>query len=49
MLNILNLIDGAKCYEMVRDLRWPKGVRCPHCDHFWVKKRRFHNQSKQRQ
>ena len=25
------LIDDAKCYEMVRELRWPQGVRCPHC------------------
>ena len=49
MLNILNLIDEAKCYEMVRDLRWPNGVHCAHCDHFWVKKRGFHNSSKHRQ
>lgn len=26
------LIDDAKCYEMVRELRWPDGVCCPHCD-----------------
>ena len=26
------LIDDAKCYEMVRDLRWPQGVCCPHCE-----------------
>ena len=31
-VNIRALIDDAKCYEMVRDLRWPDGVRCPHCD-----------------
>ena len=31
-LKIRSLIDDAKCYEMVRDLRWPDGVRCPHCD-----------------
>ena len=49
MLNILNLIDEAKCYEMVRHLRWPDGVHCVHCGHFWVKKRGFHNQSKHRQ
>lgn len=49
MLNILNLIDDAKCYEMVRQLRWPEGVRCAHCDHFWVKKRGFHNNSNYRQ
>jgi transposase-like protein len=28
---IHGLIDDAKCYQMVRDLRWPDGTRCPHC------------------
>ncbi|HJW28598.1 MAG TPA: transposase [Saprospiraceae bacterium] len=32
MLNIQKLIDEAKCYETVRELRWPEGVRCGHCD-----------------
>ena len=32
LVNILGIIDDAKCYEMVRHLRWPDGVRCPHCD-----------------
>jgi transposase-like protein len=31
MLNIQNLIDDAKCFEAVRALRWPEGVRCVHC------------------
>src|SRR5919205_2175104 len=26
------LIDDAKCYELVRQRRWPEGVRCPSCD-----------------
>jgi transposase-like protein len=30
-LNIQNLVDNKKCYEKVRELRWPEGVRCPHC------------------
>src|SRR5215469_16640899 len=30
-LNIHGLIDNAKCYQMVRELRWPHGVECPHC------------------
>ena len=38
MLNIQNLIDDAKCYETVRDLRWPEGVRCAHCDSAQVTK-----------
>jgi len=32
MLNIQALIDDAKCYDTVRRLRWPDGVRCPDCD-----------------
>jgi transposase-like protein len=32
MLKIQAIIDDAKCYEVVRSLRWPDGVRCPRCD-----------------
>ena len=32
MLNILKLIDDARCFETVRAMRWPQGVTCPHCD-----------------
>jgi transposase-like protein len=32
MINLQNLIDDAKCYETVRALRWPEGVRCPRCN-----------------
>lgn len=31
MINIQSLIDDAKCYETVREIRWAEGVRCPHC------------------
>ena len=31
VLNIQNLIDDAKCFETVRELRWPGGVTCPEC------------------
>ena len=31
MVNIQALIDDAKCFEAVRALRWPDGVRCPEC------------------
>jgi transposase-like protein len=37
-LNIRALIDDAKCSEMVRDLRWPDGIHCPHCDSAQVTK-----------
>lgn len=31
-ISIQRLIDDSKCFEMVRELRWADGVRCPHCD-----------------
>ena len=31
MINLPNLLDDVKCYETIRQLRWPGGVRCPHC------------------
>src|SRR5512134_3050507 len=31
LINIRNLISDEQCYEAVRRLRWPEGVRCPHC------------------
>ena len=32
MINLQALMDDAKCFATVRDMRWPDGVRCPHCD-----------------
>jgi transposase-like protein len=31
-LNIKNLIDDEKCFQTVRNIRWPSGVKCPHCN-----------------
>jgi len=31
-VNIQNLIDDARCFETVRNLRWPEKTHCPHCD-----------------
>lgn len=39
MLNLANLIDDAKCYETVRQMRWTLGVSCPKCDCHEVIKR----------
>ncbi|MGE5374420.1 MAG: transposase, partial [Bacteroidota bacterium] len=39
MINLQHLIDDAKCYAVVRELRWPDGVRCPGCGSGKVKKR----------
>jgi transposase-like protein len=32
LVNLSSLIDDAKCFDLVRQHRWPKGVRCPTCD-----------------
>jgi transposase-like protein len=32
IVNIQNLVADAKCFETVRQMRWPEGVTCPHCD-----------------
>jgi transposase-like protein len=31
MVNIQNLFDDAKCFQTLRDMRWPDGVVCPSC------------------
>jgi transposase-like protein len=31
LVNLSALIDDAKCFAMVRQHRWPEGVRCPAC------------------
>lgn len=30
LVNLPSLIDDARCFELVRQHRWPEGVRCPH-------------------
>ena len=32
LINLQSLVDEAKCFDMVRRLRWPEGVRCPICE-----------------
>ena len=49
VLNIQNLIDDAKCFETVRELRWPGGVTCPHCDARNVTKQGHDDTQPQRQ
>ena len=31
LVTLTSLIDDAKCFALVRQHRWPEGVRCPHC------------------
>lgn len=42
MLTLSQLIDENKCYESVRQLRWPKGVCCVDCQSASVTKRGKH-------
>jgi len=49
MLKIDNLIDDAKCYETVRQLRWPDGLHCIWCDATTVTKRGRDDRQRHRQ
>jgi len=49
MINIQPLMDDAKCFEVVRQLRWPNGVRCPDWGTALVNKRGFHTHQAHRQ
>lgn len=49
MLNIQRIVDNAKCYEVVRELRWPEGVRCPKCGSGEISKRGHHSRQSSRQ
>jgi hypothetical protein len=31
LVNLQFLVDDAKCFDTVRRLRWPEGVRCAQC------------------
>ena len=31
LIKLTNLLDEAKCYDVIRQLRWPDGVVCLHC------------------
>lgn len=31
LINLASLIDDKKCYELIRQYRWPDGVQCPGC------------------
>lgn len=41
LINLQTLIDEQKCYETVRQLRWPEGVTCCKCGSKHVVKRGF--------
>ncbi len=31
LIDLSSLLDDAKCFALVREHRWPDGVRCPSC------------------
>lgn len=30
-MNLMHLLDDEKCFQVIRQHRWPQGIRCPHC------------------
>lgn len=48
-IRMQSLIDDARCYETVRQLRWPQEVHCPHCASKAVIKRGRDEHEKARQ
>lgn len=48
-LSLLVLMDDQKCFEKVRSMRWPNGVRCTSCDSGNVAKRGMDETQKERQ
>ena len=49
LVNLPTLIDDAKCYEVVRQLRWPTGIQCPACGASDIVKRGKHTHQIHRQ
>lgn len=31
LINLASLMDDAKCYDLIRQQRWPDGIRCTTC------------------
>jgi transposase-like protein len=48
-INLKTLIDDAKCFESVRQMRWAEGVSCSECKSKQVNKRGFDETQQQRQ
>ena len=49
LVNLAALIDDAKCFALVRQHRWPEGVRCPACGNGTVVRDGFDDTQEQRQ
>jgi transposase-like protein len=49
LVNLSALLDDAKCFALVRQHRWPEGVRCPGCGGAGVVRDGFDDTQPQRQ
>lgn len=49
MLKIHELLDEAKCYAAIRQIRWPQGVRCVYCQSARCSKDGYHTNQPLRQ
>jgi transposase-like protein len=49
LVNLSAVIDDAKCFALVRQQRWPEGVRCPACGDGGVVRDGFDDTQPQRQ
>ena len=49
LVNLASLIDDATCYVLVRQQRWPDGVRCPACGSAMVIRHGHDDTQEQRQ
>jgi transposase-like protein len=49
IITITSLISENRCYEEIRNLRWPLGVVCPHCPSEHVIKKGHHTNQMARQ
>ena len=49
MINLPSLIDDARCFETIRTMRWPDGLKCPECASTGVIKDGRHDTQTQRQ
>jgi Transposase zinc-ribbon domain len=49
LINLSALIDDARCFALVRQHRWPEGMRCPACGDGGVVRDGFDDTQPQRQ
>lgn len=42
-VRIQDLLDAEQCYDRLRELRWPEGRQCSHCDSQRVIRRGYHD------